>query len=156
MNLQPGDRLLTLRPTVPSRLVAWWLNGAYSHCAPIISEQGTTIEARLPRIRYGSSHEYTGAKILHLRPAVPFTASQRTAWVLAGARLIGKRYDLLSIGGFLAGNGAQHHSKPNCAELLLTMDHAAGLLQNRDYRLISPQSYAEFAAAGLFNVVGEY
>ena len=149
----PGDRLLTLRNSVYSRAVAWWTHSEWSHCAPVLDELGTTLEARLPRIGYGSVDDYAGATVLHLRPTVPFSEAQAQAWAMAGEVLRGRRYDLLSLAGFLLGNGLQHQSKPNCAELLLTMDHAAGLLTGRDLHLISPQSYAEFAAAGLFTVV---
>jgi hypothetical protein len=33
------------------------------------------------------------------------------------------------------------------------MDQAAGLLTGRNMALISPQSYAEFASAGLFDII---
>ena len=152
---RPGDRLLTLRDEFYSRVVAWWTHSEWSHCTPILDELGTTLEARLPRIGYGSVDDYAGATVLHLRPAEALTEAQMAAWVAAGEVLRGRRYDLLSLAGFIFGNGLQHKSKPNCAELLLTMDHAAGLLLGRGDHLVTPQSYAEFAAAGLFTVVSD-
>ena len=153
MRYQAGDRLLTLRDNPFSKAVAWWLNGRYSHCVPILSEEGLTLEARTPQIRFGRVSDYADATMLHLRPAVPFSEAQAKAWAAAGLALRGRGYDLKSLAGFLFGNGTHDPERPNCAELLLAMDHAAGLLTGRDPHLISPQSYAEFAAAGLFRVV---
>jgi hypothetical protein len=106
-------------------------------------------------VRTGNIRDYLGGThhVCLLRPRVPFTPEQGVAWMCAGREMIGKKYDIRSFWGFLTGKGEQNGGRPNCAEALLTMDQAAGLLTERNMALISPQSYAEFASAGLFDII---
>lgn len=156
---QPGDRLLVAADSIGSKALRWWLNSKYSHCVPVLNKHGLTLEIRYPRPHYGHANDYLDGKhrVLHLRPAVAWTPAQIEAYCAEVERIRRHKYDLLSFAGFLLNRPhIENPRRPNCAEGLLLMDHAADLLLGRGASLVSPQSYFEFAAAGAFVVVGEY
>ena len=154
---QPGDRLLVASGQLGSRALRWWLNSAYSHVVPVLDVAGTTLEIRPPRPKFGSVAAYRAGKhrLLHLRPVVPWAPAQISAYLAAAEQLRVQRYDLLSFAGFLLNRPKIEDGKRvNCSEGMLVMDHAAGLLTGRTLALVSPQSYVEFASAGLFTIIG--
>jgi hypothetical protein len=152
--LQPGDRLLLLRRNWFSRAIAWWLSSEWSHVAPVTNPTDC-LEASWPNVRRSEIANYLDGRytVAVLRPRMPLTAVQVNAWLRTGDSLIGIQYDIRSFWGFLTGRGEQSGGRVNCTEVLLAMDQAAGLLTDRSSLLVSPQSYAEFAAAGLFDVI---
>lgn len=152
--IKAGDRLLLLRSNWFSHLVAWWLSSEWSHVVPIINTT-SGLEVSWPKVRRSKIADYLAGNytVALLRPRVPLSAEQTNAWLHTGYGLIGKKYDIRSFWGFLTGNSEQNNGRVNCTEALLEMDQAAGLLTGRTPRLISPQSYAEFVAAGLFDVI---
>lgn len=155
LDLRTGDRLLTLGKNPLSPLLAWWLGCEYSHITPVMSRR-LVMNITWPRPTIETIEEFLAKqrRVLHLRPTTPFNSDQGKAWTERGNEILATDYDLLSFKGHLANDGkAQNGKKYNCAEGVLSLDHAAGLLLGRDFRLISPQSYVEFAAAGVFVVV---
>lgn len=155
LDVRTGDRLLTLSKNPLSPLLAWWLGCEYSHITAVVSPR-LVLNITWPRPTIETIEEFLAKqrRVLHLRPATPFDSNQVKAWTERSNEILATEYDLLSFRGHLTNDGkAENHKKLNCAEAVLSLDHAAGLLRGRDFRLISPQSYVEFAAAGLFTVV---
>lgn len=158
MQLQPGDRILTKRMKGPaaifSEAIAWWLHSRWSHILPVVSET-EAVNIIWPAPHFAEVAHFTGGDYRWkvLRPTVPF---DRTAWLRTAIGLKRFDYDLESFGGFLTNDGKfQNARQINCAEGVWMCDRAAGLLAEHDGRLISPQSYDDFAAAGLFEVIYE-
>ena len=59
------------------------------YSVPVLNEYGHTLEIRWPRPRYGQANDYLDGKhrVLHLRPAVPWTAAQVAAYQAEITRL---------------------------------------------------------------------
>jgi len=166
-----GDRLLVASDALGSKAIRYWLNSEYSHIVPILNADGQTLEIRYPTIHFGNAADYLDGKyrVLHLRPMQPLNDLQITTYLYRAERLCNvvgyseksfweqikeANYDMKSFWAYLINSGgAQNPQKVNCSEGMLTLDHALGLLPTRSMRFISPQSYMEFLAAGLFEVV---
>jgi hypothetical protein len=151
-----GDRLLTTREGPISAGIRWWLNAEYSHVVPVLNDRGEVLDVRWPKAKIKHASEYLADRyrILHLRPVEPLTLIQSASWEAAGRGLVGTKYDALSYLGFVTNRQEiEDPERTNCAEACLIMDHSAGILPGRRLALISPQSYMEFLAAGVFEVV---
>ena len=158
---QPGYRILTRRIKGPaalfSSLLAWWLNSHYSHIVPVLSEtECLNIVWPRPKV-VPVEHFLDGSyQVKILRPVRPLTDNQVQRWLETAAVVERMEYDLESFGGFLANDGTvQDPKRVNCAEGTLMMDWSAGLMTGHDGDLISPQTYIEFARAGVFKPVFE-
>ena len=151
-----GDRLLVAAPTVGSKALRWWLNSRYSHVVPIIDVSGKTLEVRYPQPYFSTVNDYLDGKhrILHLRPVQELSDLQINNYLTVVDHVQFRDYDILSFAGFLSNREyIENKSKLNCSEAMLTLDHAMGLLLGRSMALVSPQSYVEFEAAGIFKIV---
>jgi len=157
--LQIGDRVLTKcqkgYKAIGSELIAWWLHSRWSHIMPVVSEDGDVLDITIPRPKIVSLKEHcNGAyRMVILRPVTPFDENQKKWFKGMAECLAGREYDLISFVGFLRNANTQDPSKVNCAEGTLLCDQAAGLLTSHDGKLISPQSYDDYATAGLFKVI---
>lgn len=159
--LQSGDRLLTKRIKGPykffSEAIAWKLNSEFSHVVPVFDEFNC-LNIIWPEPEWADNrHFFTGDfRVLVLRPALPLTDKQTVRWRRAVIEVRKKKYDLKSFAGFASNKDTQNPRQVNCSEGTLYCDRAMGLLMRPDTaRLISPQSYKNFADAGLFNIIYE-
>jgi hypothetical protein len=157
--LQPGDRIISRCITGVSQYfsdgIAWWLHSNWSHTIPVVSEtEVLDISWPKPKIVPASTFLSGDYKVKVLRPCFTLTPNQVIIWENTINDLLNQRYDLESYAGFILNDaGLQNSKRVNCAEGTLICDKTIGLLPNYDGRLVSPQSYENFANAGLFNVI---
>ncbi len=159
MTLQIGDRVLTKCEkgwrAIFSELIAWWLHSKHSHVMPVISTDGQILDITLPRPKITSLVEWFSGKyrVTILRPVAELTAAQQRKFIETAQQIQSRDYDLESFVSFLANSPTRDPRKINCAEGTLLCDQAAGMLVNCDGVLISPQSYDDFATAGMFMMI---
>lgn len=159
MKLQIGDRLLTKRiaglPLLLSEAIAWWLHSKWSHIVPVLSETEclniTWPKPKVIPIKHFTSGDYE-YKIL--RPIKNLTDDDKANWLITADEIRLQNYDTKSFLGFITNNSHIENSKrANCAEGTLYMDINSNIIPMCDVRLISPQSYENFATAGMFVII---
>jgi hypothetical protein len=77
--LLPGDRLLTLKDSIFSAAICWWLSSDWSHLVPILNEDGETLNITHPTVRPGHVSDYLredAYTVALLRPRMPLTPEQ--------------------------------------------------------------------------------
>ena len=157
--LRTGDRILSRRITGPikyfSNCLAWFLHSNWSHVVPVI-DSNVCLDILWPKSKIVSNSIFLSPdyKIMILRPRIEFTVEQNIKWIAAANLLSGEEYDLESFAGFLLDKPSiQNCSKINCSEGCLICDKSVGLLTNYDGHLVSPQTYEDFATAGMFDII---
>ena len=159
LKLQAGDRIISRRVTGPiqyfSGAIAWWLHSNWSHVVPVIDGSNCLdILWPKPKIVPVSTFLTGDYKVKVLRPVIALTSKQVITWRNTIDDLLKQKYDLESFAGFILNDpDIQNYKRVNCAEGTLICDKTIGLLSNYDGRLVSPQTYENFANAGLFNIV---
>lgn len=149
-NLQAGDILLTGKRNLFSRVLQWRLNGSYSHCMPMVSESKGLNTDILRNSRVQNVEKYFSGefRVIRLRSRI----MDIDAFTLEASLLDNLPYDIRSYAGFLVNKNTEDPDKINCGEAALLCCHAGGILKDRTLDRISPQSFYEFAMAGLFEI----
>ena len=157
--LQTGDRILSRRMTGSikyfSSCLAWFLHSNWSHVVPVIDENNC-LDILWPKVKVVPNKTFLSSdyRIMILRPKVQLTDEQKETWVKTTNKLYGEDYDLESFAGFLLDKPSiQNPNKVNCAEGCLLCDKSIGFLTNYNGRLVSPQTYENFAMAGMFDII---
>ena len=157
--VQTGDRILSRRKTdylrYFSSAIAWWLHSNWSHVVPVINaEECLDILWPKPKIVNPSMFLSDDYRIAILRPKFQLSDDQILLWHSTAEGLLNQKYDLESFAGFILDDPKiQNPRKVNCSEGTLICDKSIGLLAEYDGRLVSPQTYEDFAIAGLFNII---
>lgn len=157
--LQAGDRVL-IKPIAGFRLIqegiCWWTNSQFSHIAPVLAENGSSIDVTVPKVKLCNVWEYLGNdryRAVVIRPRSLFVPAEAAEWSASLLSQVGKRYDLMSFIGFLANKPLEDRNRVNCAEAIMQADHAAGRWPEHDGMYVSPQTYWDFTCAGAFDVI---
>jgi len=155
-DLQPGDILVTLGRSPLAAGIAWWTHAEFSHVMPVV-DGGMVIDMKWPRAEVLDPNTLKYKRVVHLRRTVDLTENQRKLWCIVGRDLARPgQYDLASYFGWLTSTGSHSHRRTNCAEATLRCCQAIGDLETRTDRLISPQSFIEYAHAGMYRVVKDF
>jgi hypothetical protein len=161
MQLQIGDVIVSRRLTgfqvIGSAAIAWWLHSTWSHVMPVLAN-GMVLDITMPSPKIVNSSIFISPdyKVRVFRPIVALTEDEKTTWCNMADALVLKKYDLESFGGFILDDPSIKDSKKvNCAEGTLLCHKAIGRLMNYDGRLVSPQTFDDFACGGLYTVVDQ-
>jgi hypothetical protein len=135
--------------------ICWKINSRFSHVEPIISKEGDSVDATVPRLKRSNIKKYFNGqyRVWILRPLPKLTKEQAIKFAITTQLCIDMKYDLFSYLGFVINKPLEHKGQLNCAELVLRADHSIGLLERHGGIFISPQSYVDFAMAGMFDIV---
>lgn len=158
MNVKTCDLVLVKHTKgfsgVLSNLICWWLNSEYSHCLPVISESGYVLNAGYPNIDISHLSFYErDCKMIILRPTWSLSDEDINNYMKSIYWLKGCRYDLLSYLGFLSNKKIQDMDSYNCAEAALFCYRSMNRFLSYDGRYVSPQTFIDFAHAGVFSIV---
>jgi len=155
-DLQPGDILVTLGRSPLSIGIAWWTHADFSHVMPVV-DGGQALDMKWPHPEVLDPNTLKFRRVVHLRPTIALNKNQEYVWctVARGMAKTGK-YDLASFIGWLTGTGSNSHRRTNCAEATLRCCKTIGDLGGRTDHLISPQSFIEYAHAGMYRVVKDF
>jgi len=153
--LQIGDVIIVKRFGNPiSEAITVW-SKMFSHVEPVIDANGSTVEATVPKIRFGHISNYFQGKhrVAVLRPAIPLNDDERRKFVITACDMVGRWYDVWSLIGHVINKRLQKAEYYNCAELTLQCFKSIGRLTQLPIDIIKPSHFFVLACGGFFRTV---